>query len=174
MPRPSGRVSTGYSAFQTESAVPSPLTHTSPVACCGNRVDPNSSPISCMQTGLCRMRTESLAVTLTARGETDFGRQRLGCQNRHYRHLNLRQRPQARYLNRGNARKSWAIRQRPGSAGSYRTGWWAREDSNLQPDRYERSALTIELRAHSSQQKRRCATRPHTMPGRKQQSCERR
>src|SRR5215831_6847208 len=25
--------------------------------------------------------------------------------------------------------------------------WWAREDSNLQPDRYERSALTIELRA---------------------------
>jgi hypothetical protein len=26
-------------------------------------------------------------------------------------------------------------------------GWWAREDSNLQPDRYERSALTIELRA---------------------------
>src|SRR5271166_5333696 len=27
--------------------------------------------------------------------------------------------------------------------------WWAREDSNLQPDRYERSALTIELRARS-------------------------
>src|SRR6476646_6287765 len=27
------------------------------------------------------------------------------------------------------------------------TAWWAREDSNLQPDRYERSALTIELRA---------------------------
>jgi hypothetical protein len=26
-------------------------------------------------------------------------------------------------------------------------GWWAREDSNLQPDRYERPALTIELRA---------------------------
>jgi hypothetical protein len=22
------------------------------------------------------------------------------------------------------------------------TAWWAREDSNLQPDRYERSALT--------------------------------
>src|SRR6516225_3649278 len=30
---------------------------------------------------------------------------------------------------------------------------WAREDSNLQPDRYERSALTIELRA------RRCERR---------------
>ena len=27
--------------------------------------------------------------------------------------------------------------------------WWAREDSNLQPDRYERSALTIELRARN-------------------------
>ena len=23
-----------------------------------------------------------------------------------------------------------------------RNGWWAREDSNLRPDRYERSALT--------------------------------
>src|SRR5437588_768964 len=27
------------------------------------------------------------------------------------------------------------------------SSWWAREDSNLQPDRYERSALTVELRA---------------------------
>ena len=27
------------------------------------------------------------------------------------------------------------------------TGWWARQDSNLQPDRYERPALTIELQA---------------------------
>ena len=27
--------------------------------------------------------------------------------------------------------------------------WWAREDSNLQPDRYERSALTIELQART-------------------------
>ena len=25
---------------------------------------------------------------------------------------------------------------------SHTTVWWAREDSNLQPDRYERSALT--------------------------------
>jgi hypothetical protein len=25
--------------------------------------------------------------------------------------------------------------------------WWARQDSNLQPDRYERSALTVELQA---------------------------
>ena len=28
-------------------------------------------------------------------------------------------------------------------------GWWARQDSNLQPDRYERPALTIELQAPS-------------------------
>jgi hypothetical protein len=27
--------------------------------------------------------------------------------------------------------------------------WWAREDSNLQPDRYERPALTFELRARA-------------------------
>ena len=27
------------------------------------------------------------------------------------------------------------------------TMWWARQDSNLQPDRYERPALTIELQA---------------------------
>jgi hypothetical protein len=27
--------------------------------------------------------------------------------------------------------------------------WWARQDSNLQPDRYERSALTIELQARA-------------------------
>src|SRR5262245_54370078 len=26
-------------------------------------------------------------------------------------------------------------------------GWWARQDSNLQPDRYERPALTVELQA---------------------------
>jgi hypothetical protein len=27
------------------------------------------------------------------------------------------------------------------------SGWWAGQDSNLQPDRYERPALTIELPA---------------------------
>jgi hypothetical protein len=36
----------------------------------------NSSPISWMQTGLCRMRTESLAAAFSAHRETDFGRQR--------------------------------------------------------------------------------------------------
>jgi hypothetical protein len=33
------------------------------------------------------------------------------------------------------------------SRSAEREGWWARQDSNLQPDRYERSALTIELQA---------------------------
>src|SRR5262245_27762897 len=32
-------------------------------------------------------------------------------------------------------------------AGVASEGWWARQDSNLQPDRYERPALTIELQA---------------------------
>src|SRR5882672_943135 len=39
-------------------------------------------------------------------------------------------------------------------------GWWARQDSNLQPDRYERPALTIELLAPPE-----CRiTRPATVP----------
>ena len=33
------------------------------------------------------------------------------------------------------------------SAWRNKSEWWARQDSNLQPDRYERPALTIELRA---------------------------
>lgn len=42
--------------------------------------------------------------------------------------------------------------------------WWARQDSNLQPDRYERPALTIELQAPprgSSRERgrQRCAVR---------------
>jgi hypothetical protein len=40
------------------------------------------------------------------------------------------------------------------------SGWWAREDSNLQPDRYERPALTIELRALATA----AGHRSHTMP----------
>ena len=36
-------------------------------------------------------------------------------------------------------------------------GWWARQDSNLQPDRYERPALTIELQAPPRDGPRECA-----------------
>jgi hypothetical protein len=39
------------------------------------------------------------------------------------------------------------FRRQPGKSPFGWTRWWAREDSNLQPDRYERPALTIELRA---------------------------
>src|SRR5262249_30070329 len=43
--------------------------------------------------------------------------------------------------------------------------WWAREDSNLQPDRYERSALTVELRARQAKR----GVRPNTMHARARQ-----
>ena len=33
--------------------------------------------------------------------------------------------------------------------------WWAGQDSNLQPDRYERPALTIELPARSGRDRER-------------------
>src|SRR6266404_7661507 len=49
------------------------------------------------------------------------------------------------------------------------TAWWAREDSNLQPDRYERSALTIELRARCVRTQA-APLAPHTMPRRERQS----
>jgi hypothetical protein len=43
--------------------------------------------------------------------------------------------------------------------------WWARQDSNLQPDRYERPALTIELQAppHAFRDRQRCR---HRLQGR--------
>src|SRR3982074_3265937 len=78
---------------------------------------------------------------------TGLESQETGSQNQRYSDSGQRQRPHAQYLNRGNARILRAILQRPGNAGSYRTAGWAREDSNLQPDRYERSTLTVELRA---------------------------
>ena len=43
--------------------------------------------------------------------------------------------------------------------------WWAREDSNLQPDRYERSALTIELQARSRSSAEICNRRPYQRIG---------
>src|SRR4029453_9198165 len=45
---------------------------------------------------------------------------------------------------------SGPIRMPSGTLRNRQNAWWAREDSNLQPDRYERSALTIELRARAS------------------------
>ena len=45
-----------------------------------------------------------------------------------------------------------------------RYGWWARQDSNLQPSGYEPLALTIELRA------RRCADRSRRRPGKQRRA----
>ncbi len=67
-----------------------------------------------------------------------------GSQNRRYRDLSERQRPHAPHL---NPQKCPQIGGCSSETGKRR---FAREDSNLQPDRYERSALTIELRARSA------------------------
>jgi hypothetical protein len=80
----------------------------------------------------------------------------------------------------GRQRQCFA-RGRPGKTrgfGAFVTGaetlrtrqsaWWAREDSNLQPDRYERSALTIELRAPEAWG-RPGPQHLHTMPDRERQ-----
>src|SRR6266566_6233833 len=53
-----------------------------------------------------------------------------GSQNRRDRALSCRQRPQAPRLNRENARKLRAFRQRPGNVGSHWNAWWARECRN--------------------------------------------
>jgi hypothetical protein len=66
-----------------------------------------------------------------------------GSQNRRYRDLSRRQRPHVPHSNPRNARKLWAIRQRPGNIGSHRTAWWGRQDSNLPPDRYLKTSEKI-------------------------------
>ena len=38
----------------------------------------------------------------------------------------------------------------PSKLNDIKMGWWAREDSNLQPSGYEPLALTIELRARAN------------------------
>ena len=66
--RPSKSVSRRYPAYRRKLL---PLLVVA-IASTKARSYPNSSPISCMQTGLCRMRTESLAVALTARPGNGF------------------------------------------------------------------------------------------------------
>src|SRR5262245_22228858 len=62
--------------------------------------------------------------------------------------------PMPRMQSHGNrsGTKRWLFRWLARRRGGKNTdeSKWAREDSNLQPDRYERSALTVELRAHDS------------------------
>ena len=50
-----------------------------------------------------------------------------------------------RFVGRRNEATNW--RRAPGGEDDERCEWWARQDSNLEPDGYEPSALTIELRA---------------------------
>ena len=49
----------------------------------------------------------------------------------------------------------------------WRRIWWARQDLNLQPDRYERPALTIELRARPERGEGGYQTRPAQATGRR-------
>src|SRR5262249_9682390 len=58
--------------------------------------------------------------------------------------------PSQRPARARQARQFAPIRDLPGNLRISQTAWWAREDSNLQPDRYERPALTIELRARTA------------------------
>ena len=46
----------------------------------------------------------------------------------------------------GKARQFGTIRASPGNVRDGETAWWGWKDSNLQPHRYERSALTVDLR----------------------------
>jgi hypothetical protein len=55
--------------------------------------------------------------------------------------------PSLRPCPRAEPRQIGPIHASSGNLRKPRTAWWAREDSNPQPDRYERPALTIELHA---------------------------
>ena len=68
----------------------------------------------------------------------------------------------------GRARQFAAIRQPQGNLRKRPTAWWARGDSNLQPDRYGPAALTIGLRARSRGARgQRRAILPSSMPTRR-------
>jgi hypothetical protein len=94
---------------------------------------------------------------------------------RRFRHETIKDRlpVPTRVTKLGCDRLEGAFRQPPGNFPKRGTAWWAREDSNLQPDRYERPALTIELRALASAAERpwprRCPL-SHTMSHRRRQS----
>ena len=57
------------------------------------------------------------------------------------------QRRQSRGIKLSNPRKYRGFLWSPAKLPVAATGWWARQDLNLRPDRYERPALTAELRA---------------------------
>src|ERR1700756_2772021 len=93
---------------------------------------------------VCRFDPGGLHVQLRPAPGTGLQSPETGSQNRRYRDLSRRQRPHVPHLN---------PRKCPQIAGY--SSETAREDSNLQPDRYERSALTIELRSAPVQMRAR-------------------
>jgi hypothetical protein len=99
------------------------------------------------------IRTESLPTAVSVAGKRDFRGREKG--------PNTSPEPQINGLRDQVARtEPRQLRALAPPSGNFRncvSAWWAREDSNLQPDRYERSALTIELRA---QRPHLCAAAP--------------
>ena len=77
-----------------------------------------------MQTGLCRMRTESLVAPSPALRETVFGRQRQKAEKDPMAPSASDRDRHTRQLSREKARKIGTIRQRQGNAGSYWNAWW--------------------------------------------------
>jgi hypothetical protein len=77
---------------------------------------------------IAKLRVDGLRVQLACQAEAPFGREGW------WRFED--------FLRTGTGAMAWR-------AASRKQKWWARQDSNLEPDGYEPSALTIELRALS-------------------------
>ena len=108
-----------------------------------NRVSGNGG-LRCRETGFPGQRKKRQYVART----TDWRSQRRG--------------------GRTKPRQLQAFARPTGNLRNCESAWWAREDSNLQPDRYERSALTVELRAQRAGAQAAMGL-PHTVPGCKRQ-----
>ena len=74
---------------------------------------------------------------MESRRETEFSGQRQNGRNRPF----VSERNARDEIHRGNARQFGAICVFLGNTFKILNAWWAREDSNLQPDRYERGYL---------------------------------
>lgn len=98
----------------------------------------------CRQSHRTRLRLEPVSSSVRIwRRETDVCWQRQNSQNR----LVITPPERRDRSETLKARGSGSFLRFRGKSLHPRSTWWAREDSNLQPDRYERSALTIELQA---------------------------
>jgi hypothetical protein len=98
----------------------------------------------------CRQASSCTMIRLrwpdrSASGKRDSSAQRQTAQNRLQARNGVRGDRNAAAKAR-QLRASWPS---PGNLAVRKNAWWAREDSNLQPDHYEPAALTIGLRARS-------------------------